>query len=179
MKQKRTLMALAALCILLWSCSPRRISGQIFITEAGVNYALGGVQIEVISAKDANDFLTQCQSEIGAKTRALKTAYMHAKTTYDAAARTASDTPTAAIKAALAKARIKLNVAAAALRNFPSPNDYFAGFLPSPIETTVTGAEGDFMIDRPKEPAKVFAKAQRQLSGSVENYYWLVAVPFA
>jgi hypothetical protein len=64
-----------------------------------------------------------------------------------------------------------------ALKSFPTANDYFAGFFPSPIEASMTDAEGNFTIERPKQPAKVFAKAQRQTSGSSEDYFWLVDLP--
>lgn len=173
MKRKFTLLALIALCSLLSSCSPKPISGQVsVVTQAGANVTLGAVQVEVINAKDADDFMTRCQAEIDSNTRALNTAYNNAKTARDAAARGQS-------KAELARAEKELNVAESALKNFPTANDYFEGFMPSPIETAIADVEGDFTIERPKQPAKVFAKAQRQAMGSVENYYWLVDVPAA
>jgi len=172
------LAIMTALCGLLSSCSPRPISGQVtVVTQAGANFSLGGVQVEVISASDADNYITQCQAQIDSKARALKTAYNKAKTNYEAAARAETQTQTAAAKADLALAQKRLTAAATTLKNFPTANDYFEGFMPAPIETTVTDAEGAFTIDRPKQPAKVFAKAQRQTSRSVENYYWLVDVP--
>ena len=179
MKQKFILAAITALyALLLSSCSPRPISGQVsIVTQGGANFSLGGVQVEVISAKDADDYMQQCQAQIDAKSRALKAAYYRAKKNCDAAARIESQTQTAAAKADLAVARAKLNAAATALKNFPTANNYFAGFMPAPIETTVTDAEGAFTIERPKQAAKVFAIAQKQTSSSVENYFWLVDLP--
>ena len=178
MNRTFALAAITALCGLLSSCSPRPISGQVsVVTQAGANFSLGGVQVEVISARDADDFMAQCQAGIDGKVRALKAAYDEAKKNYDAAARVESQTQTAATKAELAPAQAKFNAAATALKHFPTANDYFAGFFPSPIETTVTDAEGAFTIDRPKQTAKVFAKAQRQTSDSVENYFWLIDLP--
>lgn len=167
---------MTALCGLLSSCSPRPISGQVSVTEAGVTYPLGGVEIEVVSAKDADDYMQQCQAQIDGKIRALKRAYDEAKKNYDAAAHAESRTPTAATKTELALAQTRLAAAATALKKFPTANDYFEGFFPS-HENTVTDAEGAFAIERPKQAAKVFAKAQRQTSDSVENYYWLVDLP--
>lgn len=173
MKRIFILLALTALCGLLSSCSHKPISGQVsVVTQGGANVTLGAVQIEVISARDADDFMSQCQAEIDSKTRAFKTAYNNAKTARDAAARGQS-------KAELARAEKELNVTESALKNFPTANDYFEGFMPSPIETTMADVEGDFTIESPKQPAKVFAKAQRQAMGSVENYYWLVDLPAA
>ncbi|HTV40209.1 MAG TPA: hypothetical protein VMF08_06525 [Candidatus Sulfotelmatobacter sp.] len=168
---------ITALCFLLSSCSPRPISGQVsVVTQAGASFSLGGVQVEVISAQDADDYMQQCQAQIDAKVPELKKEYDTAKN-YDAATRAESQTQTAATKAELELARTKLKIAAHALKNFPTANDYFAGFMPSPIETTVTDAEGAFTIGRPKQAAKVFAKAQKQTSDFVENYYWLVDLP--
>jgi len=178
MKQKVTLLVLIALCVLLSSCSPRPISGQISVlTQAGANVSLGAVQVEIVSATDADDFMTQCQAEIDRKTRALTVAYDNAKSVRDAAARLESQTRTVAAKAELALAEDKLKTAATALKNFPTANDYFEAFMPSPIETTEADVEGNFTIDRPKQPSKVFAKAQCQTEGSAETYFWLVDVP--
>jgi uncharacterized protein with GYD domain len=178
MKRIFTLAMMVAFCALLSSCSPRPISGQVsVVTQAGANFFLGGVQVAVISAQDADDYMQQCQAQIDGKARALKEAYNVAKKNYDVATRAESETPTAATKAELELARTKLTIAAHALKNFPTANDYFAGFMPVTIETTVTDAEGAFTIDRPKQAAKVFAKAQKQTSNSVENYYWLVDLP--
>jgi hypothetical protein len=178
MKQKFTLAVILALCGLLSSCSPRPISGHNSVTsQTGTDFSLGNVQVEVISASDAEDFMTQCQAEIDRKTGVLNTAYKNARTVRDAVARTESQAPTAATKAELKLAQTKLNDAATALNNYPTANDYFGGFFPTPIETTMTDVEGDFTIDRPKQAAKVFAKAQRQTSGSAENYFWLVDLP--
>jgi hypothetical protein len=138
---------------------------------------LGAVQVEVISASDADDYMTQCQADIDRKAGALNTAHENAKATRDAATRVESQTPTAATKARLNLAQTRLSAAATALKTFPTANDYFEGFFPSPIETTVTDAEGDFTIERPKQPAKVFAKAQKQTTDSVETYFWLVDLP--
>lgn len=121
--------------------------------------------------------MQQCQAQINAKARALKEAYDAAKKNYDAATSTESQTPTPVTKAQLELARTKFTIAAHALKNFPTANDYFAGFMPVTIETTVTDAEGAFTIDRPKQAAKVFAKAQKQTSDFVETYYWLVDLP--
>lgn len=179
MKRKITFAVLTALCGLLSSCSPRPISGQVFVTQAGANLSLGGVQVEVISAKDADDYMQQCQAQINGKTRALKEAYDAAKKNYDAAVKAESQTPTTATKAELELARAKVRIAAHALKFFSTANDYFAGFMPSPIETTVTDAEGGFTIERPKQAAKIFARAQRQMSGQMSDfeYYWLVDLP--
>ena len=169
---------IAALSCLLSSCSPKPISGHVSVaTPAGADVTLGAVQIEVISKGDADDFITQCQAQIDRKAAALKAAYGEAKRNYDAAARVESQTQTAGTKAELKLARAKLNDTAATLKAFPTANDYFEGFFPTPIEITMTDVEGDFTIDRPKQPAKVFAKAQRQMSGSIENYFWLVDLP--
>lgn len=177
---KRTfiLAVLSALCGLLSSCSPRPISGHVsVVTQTGTDFSLGDVQVEVISTGDADDFMTQCQAEIDRKASALKEAYKNAKTACDAAARAESQTQTAATKAELKLAQTKLNDAATALKNYPTANDYFGGFFPTPIETTETDVEGDFTIERPKQTAKVFVKAQRQTMNSVENYFWLVDLP--
>lgn len=172
------LATLIASCALLSSCKPPPISGHVsVVTPSGANLSLGMVQVAVINAKDADDYMAQCQGAIDAKTRALATACDNAKTDCDSAVRVASQTRTAATKAELEAAKRKLNAAAAALQNFPTADDYFNGFMPSPIETTMTDVEGDFTIDRPKQAAKIFAKAQRQGSGSVENYFWLVDLP--
>jgi hypothetical protein len=177
-KRRLTLLVMIALSGLLSSCSPKPIFGQVsVVTQAGANATLGAIQIEVISARDADDFMTQCQAEIDRKTRVLKLAYDNAKTARDAAARAETQAPTAAPKTELAVAEKKLDAAATALKSFPTANDYFESFFPSPIETTVADVEGDFTIERPKQPAKLFAKAERQTMGSVENYYWLVDVP--
>ncbi len=178
MTRRIILPVMIALCGLLSSCSPKPISGHVsVVTQGGANVSLGAVQIEVISAQDADDFMTQCQAEIDRKTLPLVAAYNNAKVASDAAARVASQTRTEAAKAGFAAAEKKLDAAAMALKSSPTANDYFEGFMPSPIETTEADVEGDFIIERPKQPAKVFAKAQRQTSGSVENYYWLVDVP--
>ena len=178
MNRNPAFVTMIAFCALLSSCSPRPISGQVsIVTQAGANFSLGGVQVEVISAQDAEDYMQQCQTQIDAKAHALKEEYDAAKKNYDAATRAESQTQTATTKAKLELARTKLVIEAHALKNFPTANDYFAGFMPSPIETTVTDAEGAFTIDRPKQAAKVFAKAQKQTSDFVETYYWLVDLP--
>lgn len=178
MKHTFILLVTSALCVgLLSSCSPRSISGQVVLTRSGVNYPLGAVQVEVISARDAEDFMTQVQAQIDAKRRALKTDYDNAKTARDTTAREESQTPTTSVKAKLARAQAQLDKAATALKAFPKTNDYFESFFPNPIETCETGAEGDFTIERPGQPAKVFVKAQRQMSDSAETYFWLVDLP--
>jgi hypothetical protein len=178
MKRIFTMAMISALCGLLSSCSPRPISGHISVaTQTGADFSLGNVQVEVISASDAEDFMTQCQAEIDRKASVLNTAYENARTVRDAVVQTESQAPTPTTKAELKLVQTKLNDAATALQNYPTANDYFGGFFPTPIETTMTDVEGDFTIDRPKQSAKVFAKAQRQTSGSVENYFWLVDLP--
>jgi ABC-type sugar transport system substrate-binding protein len=91
-KYKFALTLMTALCALLSSCSPPPVSGQTFVTQAGVKYPLGAVQVEVISATDADDFMTQCQAEIDAKARALNAAYNNVKTVCDTAVRVESQT---------------------------------------------------------------------------------------
>jgi hypothetical protein len=178
MKRKFTLAAITALCGLLSSCSPGPISGHVsVVTPDGANFSLGAVQVEVISARDADDFMAPCQAEIDRKAGALREAYEHAKTASDAAARIESQTPTAQTKAELKRAKTELDNAATALKSFPTANDYFAGFFPAPIQTTETDVEGDFTIQRPKQAAKVFAKAQKQAMNSSEQYFWLVDLP--
>ncbi|MGH8023977.1 MAG: hypothetical protein ACRED1_10370 [Limisphaerales bacterium] len=179
MKPTWTLIVMLSLCGLLSSCGPRPVLGRVFITRGGVTFPLGAVQIEVVSAKDANDFMTQCQAQIDGKIRGLHAAYDTAKAVYDAAARVELQNRTATTEAELGRAREKLNAAAAALRNFPTAKDYFEGFFPAPIETTMTDAEGGFTIGRPKQAAKVFAKVQKRKQASVENYFWLVDLPAA
>jgi hypothetical protein len=280
MKRKFTLVLMVALCGLLSSCK-KPISGQVFVvTEAGVNFHLGAVQVEVISAMDADDFMRQRQAKIESKSRSLQAAYDDAKTNCDAAKQAESQTQAAVTTAkngqawtnepqyialcrekagnsqqeevlgnameylrsrytvsvfvlspdqrqkqaeaqnairqdsekaealnqrniqitgeceaiknnilaplwqahskaadTFEQAQAKFNDAAAALKNFPTVNDYFDGFSPSPLETTVTDAEGDFIIQNPRAGTKVFAKAQRQTLDSVENYFWLVDFP--
>jgi hypothetical protein len=178
MKRKLTLAAITALCCLLSSCSPGPISGHVsVVTQAGANFSLGAVQVEVVDARDTDDFMAQCQAEIDRKAGALREAYEHAKTACDAAARIESQTPTARAKAELKRAQTELDNAARALRAFPTANDYFAGFFPTTIETTETDVEGDFTIQRPKQDAMVFAKAQKQSMDSGEQYFWLVDLP--
>lgn len=177
MKPTLTLIVTLSLCSLLSSCSPGPIVGGVFIIQGGVTFPLGAVQIEVISTKDANDFMTQCQAQIDGKIRALHAAYDTAKAACDAAARVELQTRTGTTETELARAREKLNAAALALSNFPTAKDYFEGFLPAPIETAMTDAEGGFTIERPKQAAKVFAKAQKREQTSVENYFWLVDLP--
>lgn len=287
MNRNIALFAILALCSLLSSCRPKPISGQIFVvTQAGLNLPLGAVQVEVITAKDAADFMQRCQTEIDGKAQALKEAYGEAEKDYDdaikvdsqarEAMRTAeydetcagdaryialsdekaknlktietltkaidylnrqlypaastiatftppspdevrkrsdanralqmdearcsllrqnlsdADNQLANIKynfmapyrdaesradTALGNALAKSRAAATALKSFPTADDYLDDFLPSPIETTVTDAEGNFIIQNPKTGAKVFAKAQRQTLDSTENYFWLVDLP--
>ena len=80
MKRIFTLALTIALCGLLSSCK-KPISGQVFVvTGAGVNFPLGAVQVEVISAKDADDFMRQRQAEIHSKAYTLQDAYNETKT---------------------------------------------------------------------------------------------------
>ena len=67
--------------------------------------------------------------------------------------------------------------AAAALKNSVGIEDYFTGFSPPPIESTVTDSEGNFSISKSRKNVKIFAKAQREVLDSTEVYYWLVDLP--
>ena len=87
---------------------------------------------QVISASDADDYITQCQAQIDGKAHTLKTAYDKAKKNYEAVTGAESKSQTAATKAELAFAQKRLTAAATALKTFPTANDYFAGFMPAP-----------------------------------------------
>jgi hypothetical protein len=64
-------VAVSALTVLS-GCKPKPISGQLFIvTESRLNIPLGAVEIDVISASDADAFLTQKEKEIEKESSAL------------------------------------------------------------------------------------------------------------
>jgi hypothetical protein len=74
-------------------------------------------------------------------------------------------------------AQEQLSESEQSLKDILSANNYLEDFSPAAIETSTTDAGGNFVIDTPKEPSKVFVKTQKQVLDSVENYYWLVDLP--
>lgn len=66
-------MAVCALLVFpISGCSPKPIEGQIFLSNnLGINLPLGGMEIDLVNAKDASAFCEQKRADIAAKLKDL------------------------------------------------------------------------------------------------------------
>jgi hypothetical protein len=69
----------------------------------------------------------------------------------------------------------KIKAANDSLDSLKTPYFYLGGFLPKPVEMSLTDDKGDFVINQPKPHTKIFAKIN--LEDSKSSYYWLVDLP--
>jgi len=148
------------------------ISGQVFIaTKGGENIKLSLVDVTAISEKKMLNFLASSQT----KRRTLLDNSDSAAKEFTAAKKLAEQQDNSAFEEiAIIKAK-KLIKANEILAPVMSGAYYFTD-LPVAVAIDKTDADGKFQLDLPMGKYALAARSSRQISGEVEEYFWIVWV---
>jgi hypothetical protein len=194
-KSSFSLAALILALACLQGCSrPREVAGQVFIvTNGGQNIRLGLVEVRAIPESEIKPFVAQKLKAAELQRPALEEAvtearrhYEQAKANVRAAANDYMDADFGERMSALSTrfsredtARDKLttlNDAEGKLGFISAPEFFFTG-LPQGVASARTDADGKFTLTVPRSGKYALAaRAQREVFGSTEFYYWLVWV---
>lgn len=186
-------LTLALAC--LQGCSRQQeLAGEVFIvTKGGQNFKLGLVEIRAIPESDIKPFISQKLKDAEAQRPTLEEAVTEAERRYKQAKANARAAANDYLNADLEDrmsslntrfsredgAREKLdalNDAEGKLAYLSAPEFFFDG-LPQGVASARTNADGKFTLTVPRSGKYALAaRAQREVFGSTEFYYWMVWV---
>jgi len=190
-----SLAALMLALACLQGCNRQReIVGEVFIvTKGGQNVRLGLVEVRAFPESQIKPFISQKLKEAEAQRPALEEAVTEAQRHYEQAKANARAATNDYLDAELGErmsalstrfsredsAREKLtelNDAEGKLAYLSAPEFFFAG-LPQGVASARTNADGKFTLTVPRSGKYALAaRAQREVFGSTEFYYWMVWV---
>jgi hypothetical protein len=91
---------------------------------------------------------------------------------------TSANSDKANLEQKLTEAQLRLDKAKAKVNDYPTAENYFAGFVVPVVQKKLTDADGKFSFTYPRDSVLTFfAKAERVVGAKTEKYFWLVNAP--